>query len=148
MSALGVLAFCLILWVTEALPFHITGLLSLGLLTFLKVGKYKEIISTGFGNDIVVFFIGVLVLGAFITKSGLGKRISTVILSITGNDTRLIILGFLVAGSLLSMWITDMAVAAMLMPLARAILREEGAEPMKSNFGKGLMIAVAWGALI
>ncbi len=148
MSALGVLAFCLILWVTEALPFHITGMLSLGLLTFLKVGKYKEIISTGFGNDIVVFFIGVLLLGAFITKSGLGKRISTVILSVTGNDTRLIILGFLIAGTLLSMWITDMAVAAMLMPLARAILREEGAEPMKSNFGKGLMIAVAWGALI
>jgi len=148
MAALGVLAFCLVLWVTEALPFHITGLLSLTLLTLLKVGKYKEIISTGFGNDIVVFFIGVLVLGAFITKSGLGKRISTVILSITGNDTRLIVLGFLMTGTLLSMWITDMAVAAMLMPLARAILQEEGVAPMKSNFGKALMISVAWGALI
>lgn len=148
MAALGVLAFCLVLWVTEALPFHITGLVSLALLTFLRVGPYKEIISTGFGNDIVVFFIGVLVLGAFITKSGLGKRISAVILSVTGNDTRLIVLGFLVTGTLLSMWITDMAVAAMLMPLARAILREEGVVPMKSNFGKALMISVAWGALI
>lgn len=148
MAALGVLAFCLVLWVTEALPFHITGMLALAFLTLLKVGKYKDIISTGFGNDIVVFFIGVLVLGAFITKSGLGKRISTIILSITGNDTRLIVLGFLVTGTLLSMWITDMAVAAMLMPLARAILQEEGVKPMKSNFGKALMIAVAWGALI
>jgi len=148
MAALGVLAFCLVLWVSEALPFHITGLVSLALLTFLKVGAYKEIISTGFGNDIVVFFIGVLVLGAFITKSGLGKRISAVILSVTGNDTRLIVLGFLVTGTLLSMWITDMAVAAMLMPLARAILLEEGVVPMKSNFGKALMISVAWGALI
>ncbi len=148
MSALGVLAFCLVLWVTEALPFHITGMIALALLTFFKIGKYKDIISTGFGNDIVVFFIGVLVLGAFITKSGLGKRISAVILSITGNDTRLIILGFLITGVLLSMWITDMAVAAMLMPLARAILQEEGVAPMKSNFGKGLMISVAWGALI
>jgi sodium-dependent dicarboxylate transporter 2/3/5 len=148
MAALGVLAFCLVLWVTESLPFHITGFLSLALMTLLKIGKYKEIISTGFGNDIVVFFIGVLVLGAFITKSGLGKRISVLILSVTGNDARLIILGFLVTGTLLSMWITDMAVAAMLMPLARAILVEEGVAPMKSNFGKGLMISVAWGALI
>ncbi len=148
MAALGILIFCLVLWVTEALPFHITGFLSLAFLTLLKVGKYKEIISTGFGNDIVVFFIGVLVLGAFITKSGLGKRISAVILSVTGNDTRLIVLGFLVTGALLSMWITDMAVAAMLMPLARAILQEEGVKPMKSNFGKALMISVAWGALI
>lgn len=148
MAALGVLGFCLVLWVTEALPFHITGLISLALLSLLKVGEYKEIVSTGFGNDIVVFFIGVLVLGAFITKSGLGKRISAVILSVTGNDTRLIVLGFLVTGTLISMWITDMAVAAMLMPLARAILREEGVVPMKSNFGKALMISVAWGALI
>ncbi|MDP3176665.1 MAG: SLC13 family permease, partial [Spirochaetaceae bacterium] len=148
MAALGVLAFCLVLWVTESLPFHITGFLSLAFMTLLKIGKYKEIISTGFGNDIVVFFIGVLVLGAFITKSGLGKRISVLILSVTGNDARLIVLGFLVTGTLLSMWITDMAVAAMLMPLARAILVEEGVAPMKSNFGKGLMISVAWGALI
>jgi sodium-dependent dicarboxylate transporter 2/3/5 len=148
MAALGVLAFCLVLWVTEALPFHVTGLLSLAFLTLLRVGKYKEIVSTGFGNDIVVFFIGVLVLGAFITKSGLGRRISAIILSITGNDTRLIVLGFLVTGTLTSMWITDMAVAAMLMPLARAILQEEGVPPMKSNFGKALMISVAWGALI
>ena len=63
MAALGVLAFCLVLWVTEALPFHITGLLAIALLTLLKVGDYKEIVATGFGNDIVVFFIGVLVLG-------------------------------------------------------------------------------------
>jgi solute carrier family 13 (sodium-dependent dicarboxylate transporter), member 2/3/5 len=46
------------------------------------------------------------------------------------------------------MWITDMAVAAMLMPLARAILIEEGCKPKESNFGKALMIAVAWGALV
>jgi len=148
MAALGVMAFALVLWITEALPFHITGLMALIFLTLLKVGKYKEIISTGFGNDIVVFFIGVLVITAFITKSGLGKRISAVILSITGNSTRAILFGFLAAGAILSMWITDMAVAAMLMPLARAILQEEGCKPKESSFGKALMISVAWGALI
>jgi sodium-dependent dicarboxylate transporter 2/3/5 len=148
MAALGVLAFCLVLWVTEAIPFHITGLLALGLLALLRVGGYKEIIAVGFGNDIVVFFIGVLVIGAFITRSGLGRRISAIVLSVTGNDTRLILLGFLAAGTIVSMWITDMAVAAMLMPLARAILEQEGCRPKESNFGRGLMIAVAWGALV
>ncbi|HOZ72552.1 MAG TPA: DASS family sodium-coupled anion symporter [Spirochaetales bacterium] len=148
MAALGVMAFALMLWITEALPFHITGLMAMIFLTLLKVGKYKEIISTGFGNDIVVFFIGVLVITAFITKSGLGKRISAFILSITGNSSRAILFGFLAAGAVLSMWITDMAVAAMLMPLARAILQEEGCKPKESNFGKALMISVAWGPLI
>lgn len=148
MAAVGILVFSLILWVSEALPFHITGFLALVMLAVFKVGNYKDIISIGFGNDIVVFFIGVLVLTAFITKSGLGKRISALILSITGNNTKAIIFGFMATGTLLSMWITDMAVAAMLMPLAKAILEEEGCEPKKSNFGKALMISVAWGALV
>jgi len=55
MATLAVLVFCLILWVTEAIPFHITGFLSLALLTFLRVGSYTDIIQTGFGNEIVVF---------------------------------------------------------------------------------------------
>jgi len=70
------------------------------------------------------------------------------ILSLTGNKTSNIILGFLVAGVVLSMWITDMAVAAMLMPLAKAILEEEGVKPLQSKFGRALMIATAWGPVI
>jgi sodium-dependent dicarboxylate transporter 2/3/5 len=77
-----------------------------------------------------------------------GKRITVFILSLTGNSTKRIILGFLCIGALLSMWLTDMAVAAILMPLGRAILREEGVKPRESNFGKALMIACAWGPII
>lgn len=49
---------------------------------------------------------------------------------------------------LLSMWISNMAVAAMLMPLAKSLLDEEGLKPLESNFGKALLISVAWGSLI
>lgn len=147
-AAMGVLLFALILWMTEALPFHITGLLSLALLTFLKVESFKNIVSPGFGNDIFIFFLGVLILSAFITHSGLGKRISVFLLSKTGNSTAMIILGFLIVGTVLSMWLTNMAVAAMLMPLGKSILEEEGLIPMKSNFGKALMISICWGSII
>jgi len=146
--ALAILLFALILWITEAIPFHFTGLIALLFLTLFKVGNYKEIIKTGFGDDIVIFFIGVLILSSFITQSGLGKRISVYVLSKTGNNTSAILLGFLIAGATLSMWITDMAVAAILMPLGRAILQEEGLKPLESNFGKALMISCAWGPLI
>ena len=146
--ALGILVFALVLWLTEAIPFHITGLLSMFLLAVLNVDSFKNIVKEGFGNDIITFFIGVLILSSYISRSGLGKRISVFILSLTGNSTRVIILGFIVVGTLLSMWITDMAVAAMLMPLARAILEQEKVTPQKSNFGKALMIASVWGALI
>jgi solute carrier family 13 (sodium-dependent dicarboxylate transporter), member 2/3/5 len=146
--AMGILLFSLVLWMTEALPFHITGMLSVVLLALFNVDTFKNIISVGFGNHIIVFFIGVLILSAFITKSGLGKRISVFLLSRTGNNTSLIILGFMVVGAMLSMWITNMAVAAMLLPLGVSILEEEGSVRLKSNFGKALMISCVWGPLI
>lgn len=147
-TAMAILIFSLILWMTEAIPFHITGLIGMLLMALFKIDSFKSVIQLGFGNDTIIFFIGVLILSAFITKSGLGKRISILILSKTGNNTHLIILGFLVAGVVLSMWITDMAVAAMLMPLAVSIVKEEGVKPLESNFGKALLISTAWGLII
>ncbi|MDC7226987.1 MAG: DASS family sodium-coupled anion symporter [Spirochaetales bacterium] len=147
-TAIGILMFSLILWMSETIPFHLTGMIGIVLMALFQVDTFKNIIRVGFGNHTVAFFIGVLILSAFITMSGLGKRIAMYILSKTGNNTRNIILGFLVTGLVLSMWITDMAVAAMLMPLAHAIVKEEGCEPLKSNFAKALLISTAWGPLI
>ena len=147
-TALSVLLFALILWMTEAIPFHITGLIGVFLLALFKVDTFKEVVKAGFGNHIFIFFIGVLILSSFITISGLGKRISVFLLSLTGNKTSMVILGFLTIGLVLSMWLTNLAVAAMLTPLARSILIDEGVEPMRSKFGKALMISICWGAII
>ena len=147
-TALAILLFALILWITEAIPFHLTGLVGMVMLALFRIDTFKNIVRSGFGNDVIIFFIGVLILSAFITKSGLGKRISMFILSLTGNKTSNIIMGFIIAGVVLSMWITDMAVAAMLMPLAKNILEEEGVKPLESNFGKALMISTAWGPIV
>lgn len=147
-AALGVLLFALVLWMTEAIPFHITGLMGIFLLALFRVEGFSTVVRLGFGNHIFVFFIGVLVLSSFITQSGLGNRISVFLLSRTGNSTGMIVFGFLTIGMILSMWITNTAVAAMLMPLGVAILKEEGVTPRASNFGKALMIACAWGPII
>lgn len=148
LASMGVLLFTLLLWLTEAIPFHITGLLGVILLAVFGIESFATVVSIGFGNHIVTFFIGVLILSSFITGSGLGNRISVFLLSRTGNRTSLILLGFMTVGALISAWITDTAVAAMLMPLGAAILKEEGVEPMKSNFGKALMISCAWGPTV
>ncbi len=147
-AAVGVLVFVLILWMTEAIPFHISGLLGMVMLALMGVESYSEIVRLGFGNNIITFFIGVLVLSAFITSSGLGRRIGVMILSRTGNRTDRIIFGFLLTGVLLSMWVTNMAVAAMLMPLAVAVCEEEKLVPLQSNFAKALLIACAWGSIL
>lgn len=147
-AVLGVLLFSLILWITEPIPFHITGLLGMILLAFLKVASFTEVVRLGFGNETIVFFIGVLTISACVTRSGLSQRLSLGILKLTGNKTRNILLGVLIAGALIGMWITTLAAAALLMPLALSIAREAGLKKGKSNFGKALFIAVVWGSLL
>ena len=147
-ACLAVLAFAVTLWVTEALPFAVTSLFVLLLLPVLGVADYESVVAAGFGNPIITFFIGVLVLSSGFSRSGLGTRMVLHVLRLFGTRTDRVLLGFLTVGALLSMWITDMAVAAMLMPLGVGVLRDARLEPLRSNFGRALMIACAYGPLI
>ena len=147
-AALAVLALAVILWATEAIPFPVTGLLALVLLVATGVESLQTLCEWGFGNTIILFIIGVLVFSAAITQTDLIRRATVFVLHHLGYEPRTIILAFVVVGALISGWITDMAVAAMLFPIAASILKDAGAEPRHSNFGRGLMIACAWGPLI
>ena len=146
-AAMALLVTAIVLWITEVIPFSVTALLVMLLIPVFGIETFKGVIKLGFGNPIIAFFIGVLILSCAFTRSGMGNRLSYLILSIMGTGTRMVILGFLIVGAILSMWITDMAVAAILMPLGVAILRQSGVTPMESTFGKGLMISCAWGPL-
>lgn len=78
--ALGVLFACLFLWITEPVPFHITGFLGVLLMLLLKVDSFATLIKQGFGSETIVFFIGVLTLSAMITRSGLSSGILTLVI--------------------------------------------------------------------
>ncbi len=145
---LGLLLMAIVLWVSEVIPFSITALLCMSLIPVFGIESFKNIIRLGFGNQIIAFFIGVLLLSSAFTRTGLGRRLSYLILTVMGTKTNMVILGFLFMGGMLSMWVTDMAVAAMLMPLGMSILHQSKVRPLESNFGRGLMISCAWGPLI
>ena len=147
-ACLAVLAFAVTLWVTEALPFAVTSLFVVLLIPVFGVADYATVVAAGFGNPIITFFIGVLILSSGFVHSGLGTRLVLNVLRVFGTRTDRVLLGFLVVGAMLSMWITDMAVAAILLPLGVGILRDARLEPRKSNFGRALMIACAYGPLI
>ncbi|NIO05257.1 MAG: hypothetical protein GTN74_11800, partial [Proteobacteria bacterium] len=146
-ACIAILAFAIVLWVTEAIPFAVTSLFVVILIFVLKITDYRTAVSVGFGDPIITFFIGVLILSAAFSRSGLGVRLAYYILLRVGNRTDRVILGFLVVGAMLSMWITDMAVAAILLPLGTGLLKDAKLKPLKSNFGKALMISCAWGPL-
>jgi sodium-dependent dicarboxylate transporter 2/3/5 len=70
------------------------------------------------------------------------------IMNKVGFQPRKLVFVFMLIGALLSMWIVNMSVSAILLPVALNILRKCRAAPLKSNFGRALMIAVAWGPAI
>jgi solute carrier family 13 (sodium-dependent dicarboxylate transporter), member 2/3/5 len=147
-TCLGIMAFAVILWVTETLPFAATSLLVLLIIPAFGIEDFRAVVRVGFGDPVITFFIGVLMLSAAFTTSGLGTRLTYLVLLRVGTRTDRVLLGILVAGTLISMWITDIAVAAMLLPLGVGLLHDAGLRPGHSNFGRSLMIATAFGPLI
>ena len=147
-ATLAVLAMAVILWMTEAVAFPVTGLLAVVVLVMTGAASFEEAVRDGFGSHIILFFIGVLIFSAAIAETSLLRRLTTLLLYHLGHKPRAMILVILVVGALLSGWITDMAVAAVLLPVGMSILKDAKLRPMESNFGKALMISCAWGPLI
>jgi len=143
--SLGVLAFAIILWMTEAVPFPVSGLTLIILVPLFGLLSFEEAVYSGFGNPIIVFFIGIMLMAAALTESGFTQKMTFFVLAKIGTKTSTLLLIFLIIGSALSMWITNMGVAAILLPIGMKILEESNREPLESNFGKGLMISIAWG---
>ncbi len=152
-DVLAVLAFCVLLWITEAIPFAVTALVGLILLPLFGVyegdmtAQFSQLVKDGFGNKVIPFILGLMIMATGIVKSGLDRRIALLILRLFGNRPKRVLLGFLTSGCLISMWLTDMAAAAILLAAGLGILRVSGCKPLQSNFGRALMIAVAWGPL-
>ena len=145
---MAVLCFAVIQWMTEAIPFPATSLCLIVFLHILGVASFDKLVTLGFGNNVLLFLMGAMGLSAAMTSSGLARRFMLWMLTKVGRRTDRIVLAFIAIGTMTSMWVTDMAVAAMLLPLGVSILESSGCKPLQSNFGRALMIGIVWGALI
>ena len=147
-AVLAVLTYAVILWMTEAIPFPVTALTLVIILHMMGVGEFKKLVQVGFGNSVILFLMGAMGISAALTVSGIAKRVMLAVLACVGTRTDRILLAFIMMGTITSMWVTDMAVAAMLLPLGVSILQAAGCKPLESNFGRAIMIGIVWGALI
>jgi solute carrier family 13 (sodium-dependent dicarboxylate transporter), member 2/3/5 len=121
-SALALLALMVIWWVSEAIPVAATALLPLGLLPLLGVVK-PTAAAAPYGDPIIFLFIGGFMVAAAIEQSGLHKRIALGVLLAVGSSPAAIVGGFMIATTLLSMWISNTATALMMTPIALAVCK-------------------------
>jgi sodium-dependent dicarboxylate transporter 2/3/5 len=147
--ALGIFTVSIALWVTQALPPAITGLLVLALLPLFKVLPSGDSFAL-FGNTAVFFILGAFILAAAIMKSGLSKRAALLLLSRFGHSPGSLLFGVLFMGWFFALFMSEHAVAAALLPVVLELVRaaEATGAPGSRAYGKALLLSLAWGTII
>lgn len=119
----AVLLAVMVLWIGEALPLAVTALLGPALAVLAGVAPVEQAFSA-FGNPILVLFIGSFLLARVTFKHGLSERIAFRVLSLPavrrGPTHAFVSLGLTTA--VLSAWMSNVAVTAMMLPIAQALL--------------------------
>ena len=136
-------------WMTEAIPIPATALLPLVLFPFLDVLDASTA-AAPYAHDLIFLFMGGFLLAVTMERWGLHKRIALRILQAVGTTPNRVVLGFMIATAFLSMWISNTATAAMMLPIAIAVgeLLRPSDQKGTYNFGLALMLGMAYGASI
>lgn len=156
---LALLLLMVIWWVTEAVPIPVTALLPGIIAPLFHVTGYfnnrifeftGKNILLNYANPIIFLFLSGFLFASAMQKWKLDKRLTLNILTIgnIANDSKLVVLGMMCISAFISMWISNTATTAMLLPLGIGIIVQSGGKVGESNFGKSLMLGIAWGASI
>jgi sodium-dependent dicarboxylate transporter 2/3/5 len=146
-KALGVFALCVFLWVLNVLPLMITSLLAIILLPLSGVMQSNQAYAL-FGNEAVFFILGAFILAACLMKSGLSTRIALSILHRFGHTPRQLLLTIFLLNAVMAFFMSEHAVAAMNFPIVVEIVSVLGLQRQRSNYARGLFLAMAWGSSI
>lgn len=137
-------------WITECVPISVTALLPIVLFP-LTGGLDIKSTTASYGHNLVFLFVGGFIIALAIEKWNLHKRVALSIIKFTGTKKSRIILGFMIATAVLSMFISNTATTIMILPVGMAIISkvsESNNSYENINFGKSLMIAIAYSASI
>ncbi|HEY9570107.1 MAG TPA: DASS family sodium-coupled anion symporter [Metalysinibacillus sp.] len=152
--ALAVLAFAIILWVTEAVTYPVSAAMIVSLLTLLlglspKMDNPDELLTTkealkmalgGFASPAVALVAGALFLAAAMQATNLHKRLALYILSKVGAKTGAIVFGAILVSIILAFFVPSAtARAGAIVPILLGMVAAFGL-PANSRLGALLII--------
>jgi len=110
-------------WLTECLPYAIVSLLPIPLFPLFDIMASKDVTRIYF-SDILMLFFGGLVLALSVESSGLHKKVAFKVILLFGSNPFLLLLGIMSVSGFLSLWISNVASASMMLPIVVAIVKQ------------------------
>lgn len=120
-KGLALLVFVAILWLTEALHVTVTALLIPILSVALGLVKSKEAL-VAFADPTIFLFFGGFALATALHIQKLDRLIANKIMALSRGKLSVAVLYLFLVTAFLSMWMSNTATAAMMLPLAMGIL--------------------------
>lgn len=137
-------------WMTEAIPLAATALLPLVLFPTMGVMSGQDT-ADHYINYVIFLFIGGFLIALAMEKWHLHRRIALFIIGRIGNSPSRLLLGFMLASALLSMWISNTATTLMMLTIVLAIIKEKenlfGTEKVH-KLSVALLLGIAYASTI
>jgi sodium-dependent dicarboxylate transporter 2/3/5 len=146
MATVGFVAvLCVVWWVFEPIPIPVTSLLPLAVLPLLGVLTPAQV-GQAYGSPLILLLLGGFLLSKAMEHSGAHRRIALGMVTLFGASSgRRLVMGFMAAAAVLSMWISNTATTLMLLPVALAVL---DATPDKAKLAAPLLLGIAYAASV
>ncbi len=146
-AAVMILGVVAILWFTEGISLVGTSILIPVLIVLTDIRTPTQALAPFFDPSVALIFGGFLI-GRALTKYELDKRLALMILSRSSTSGGALIISVMGVTAFLSMWISNTASAAIMIPIALAIISRIQNSEIRSKYGKALVLGVAYSATL
>ncbi|MDW5562852.1 MAG: SLC13 family permease [Methanomassiliicoccus sp.] len=137
-----------LLWTFGALPLAVTALLVPVLLVFFGIFTPTGALAS-FADPVVFLLIGGLIIAEAFRVNGLDKRLAYTLVTMVGGDLRRTFVALMAISAALSMWISNTATVALLLPVVLNIANRARGNDRKvaTLFLLGICMSTAFGSM-
>ncbi len=134
-KGIAVLLFVAILWFTEAVHITVTALMVPVLAAVIGIPEMNvKTALSGFSDPIIYIFFGGFALATALHMQRLDRKIALWLISLSRGNMKIAVLAIFGVTAFLSMWISNTATAAMMLPLALGMMDHLDREKERKTF--------------